>query len=146
MDAAGASNGPFGRTVRYHHVAVGVSDLDASIAWYRDNLGFDVAWRLEMPSGSRVALIEADGVGIELVARPGALPHPRARQDVRTTAEVRGFLHLAFYVDDVDSAVELLERRGVEFSGGINVHESIGHQTAYFWDPDGNLLELVEQS
>ena len=39
-------------TVRLHHVAVTVTDMDASIAWYKDLFGFEELVRDEHSGGS----------------------------------------------------------------------------------------------
>ena len=58
-----------------------------------------------------------------------------------------GGVHLAFYVDDMDAAIEHLEDHGVRVLGGkkdgIGVEAGEDSSFAHFLSPWGMLLELV---
>lgn len=63
------------------------------------------------------------------------------------------FTVLNLSVDDIDSAVEELSSQGIEFQryDGIEaddrgIHRSRGHSIAWFTDPAGNELSVVQES
>lgn len=63
------------------------------------------------------------------------------------------FTVLNLSVDDIDSTVEELRSQGVEFQryDGIEVddrgiHHSRGHSIAWFADPAGNVISVVQES
>jgi catechol 2,3-dioxygenase-like lactoylglutathione lyase family enzyme len=59
----------------------------------------------------------------------------------------RGASHVAFLVDDIEAKKAELEARGIDFYSPVNsVDEGVlaGWRWAYFEDPDGYPLELVE--
>jgi len=115
-----------GIDIRYHHVAFSVPDLEASIRWYRETLGFEAEWR------RRVALFQPEH----------AAPLPAARSDVQEDLRTHGTKHVAFAVRDMAAAVAELRRRHVDI-----VHHGTGPFAAFafFRDNSGNLIELFEQ-
>jgi catechol 2,3-dioxygenase-like lactoylglutathione lyase family enzyme len=59
----------------------------------------------------------------------------------------RGASHIAFHVDDIEAKKAELEAKGIEFYSPVNVVDEgvlAGWRWAYFEDPDGYPLELVE--
>src|SRR4029453_16824752 len=93
---------------RIHHVGLPVSDLDRSVAWYREALGLTHESTASVPRG--VAFIVAPtGERLELVAvdvQPSAWEDPMA--GLRGGAP-----HIAWTVDDLDAA----HARAVEAGG-----------------------------
>jgi catechol 2,3-dioxygenase-like lactoylglutathione lyase family enzyme len=51
--------------------------------------------------------------------------------------------HLAFQIDDLDAALERLERHGVPLIGGP-MPRGDGYDQVFLRDPDGHVLELFE--
>jgi len=116
--------------IKAHHVALKVKDVASSKAFYTETLGFRVAARIP---GKEIYFIDIGGTTIELMAGSG---------DEGEDAQARGFVHLAFEVDDVDATYEQLCAKGVEFT---TPPKSVGDiRLSFFKDPDGNLLELFK--
>ena len=115
------------------HVHLKVSDLERSIAFYHDVLGFDLVQRY----GSQAAFLSAGGyhhhIGLNTwESRGGARPAPG------TT----GLYHVAFRYPDRASladAVRRLARAGVRLDGASDHGVS---EALYLRDPDGNGVEL----
>ena len=58
-----------------------------------------------------------------------------------------GASHVAFFVDDIETAKAELEAKGIAFYSSVNVVDEgvlAGWRWVYFEDPDGYPLELVE--
>jgi catechol 2,3-dioxygenase-like lactoylglutathione lyase family enzyme len=107
-------------------VAIGVSDIDTSVAFYRDVLGLRESKRwgqmpaVEFETGSlTIALMQSDAFGLETKGNA----HP-----------------IAFHVDDYEAARAALEERGVEFK--LDTIDSGVCLQAFFDDPDGNTLGI----
>ena len=118
-----------------HHVALTVSDRDASVAWYRDVLGF-VELFLEEGEDRRACVLRfPDGpIGIGLVEFTGE----HDAFDERRT----GLDHVAFSVatrDELDEWAATLTAAGIEHSGAIDVPPGA---ILNFRDPDGIALAL----
>jgi len=101
-----------------------VTDIEASIVFYRDTLG------LPMVSRDFVARFDLDGVLIELVPVPPG-----------TVVPGNGNARLCFEVADLEETVEQMRARGIQTS---DIKDKKDGRLAYFRDPDGNELSLWE--
>jgi catechol 2,3-dioxygenase-like lactoylglutathione lyase family enzyme len=116
---------------------LGVRDLDRSIAFYRDTLGFGVR---KLAGEQESALVEIGTEGRLLLYR-STFEHGQ------TTAA-------AIMVDDLDGSVDELRGRGLRFEEydlpGLRTENGIATdgdmRTAWFKDPDGNTLALSSES
>ncbi len=108
--------------------ALNVSDLDKSIAWYRDVLGFELIYRLD-DMGWCEFKTETKGVNVGL--------------SVREETKQGGGATLTFGVKDVAAARSLLEAKDVRFDGEIQTIPGMV-SLATFFDPDGNQLMLAQ--
>jgi methylmalonyl-CoA/ethylmalonyl-CoA epimerase len=133
-----------GMALRPHHVGLSVADLGASVAWYRDNLGFAVEERGPVPDGEgRMAMLTDGGFRMELFEVAGAAPLPEGRGDPAADLRTHGVKHLAFEVDDVAALVARLRSRGVDVVWEV---EHAGHKVAFVRDNTGNLVEFLQPS
>jgi glyoxylase I family protein len=57
--------------------------------------------------------------------------------------EAKGLRHLAFAVADLEASVEELIKKGVEVQG-IRIDEITNKRFCFFYDPNGQPLELYE--
>jgi predicted enzyme related to lactoylglutathione lyase len=106
-----------------------VTDMDRSVRFYTEALGL----RLTQRFGNHWAQVEAGRLTIGL--HP-ASEHNRAGRDGSITIG----LALSTRIED---AVSSLQQKGVKFRGPIAVDPNAG-KFAYFEDPDGNVLYLME--
>ena len=143
------------------HTGLTVSDLDRSIAFYRDALGLELVTQWEssqaylrtvvgFPDAElRIALLRVPGVDggvsghhLELLE----YRQPRGtRGDPRTCNP--GNAHIAFHVADLDTHYRELSARGVRFKSSpveITHGRNAGAKAVYLWDPDDITLELVQ--
>ena len=119
--------------MRVGHVHLKVSDLDASIAWYRDVLGLDVMQRY----GDQAAFLSAGGYHHHLGLNTW---HSRAGR--KPPEGTTGLYHAAFVYPDrkaLGAAVANVRDKGVLIYGAADHGVS---QAVYFDDPDGNGIEL----
>ncbi|PFG30048.1 VOC family protein [Paramicrobacterium agarici] len=117
-----------------HHVTLSVSDIDASVAWYRDVLGFDVIKQLRH-NGLEKALLHIGDVLVTFVghgdaAEPGEFSERRVGLD-----------HLSFGVDAdaIEAWAEHLESHGVTWSPIV---DGLSGRVLSFRDPDNIALEF----
>jgi catechol 2,3-dioxygenase-like lactoylglutathione lyase family enzyme len=113
-------------TLKLHALMLGVRDVDASVAFYVDRLGFTPCGRVE-----QFAFVDVSGTMIVLSgalsrARPAAGPEP---------------VEIVLAVDGVRDAYDRLRARGVTF---LNEPHTIDgtNDGANFEDPDGHLFSL----
>jgi catechol 2,3-dioxygenase-like lactoylglutathione lyase family enzyme len=109
--------------------ALGVSDLDRSIAWYRDVLGFDLLYRSEDIAWCELkTAVERVNVGLSQVEEAGG----------------KGGATLTFGVKDIEAAKAELDSRGVRQDGPIRDIPGLVRLLT-FYDPDDNALMLYEE-
>lgn len=127
-----------------HHVGATVSDLDASIAWYRATLGFELLSTYGWP-GVRAAFIGRDDIRIELFQKEDAAPMSDDRRWPDTNLRNGGIGHLALAVADLDAAVADLQGRQVEIvAAPRDVPDGSGSRFAFVHDNEGMLVELFQ--
>lgn len=145
-----------------HHAVVSVADLDRSVAFYRDLLGFRVSvsgefhddahvrsFRLPAGSGGRSASVHPKGATagiVELVE--WSIPGGVASTGPKRAGDVPGVWALAFEVpaDELGPLRERLVAAGVPVYSEPVAHEIEGYgRIAWFGceDPDGMLLEMI---
>lgn len=123
---------------RFDHVFVEPASYDASLAFYRDALGWSIRFAWGGAGEPRGACLASDG-GMTIVL---AEPHPAAdRSKSHGINGTRPTLHLS--VDDVDARYAEVAARGA----ALFAPEATHWGTRWFVarDPDGNLIAF-EQS
>jgi catechol 2,3-dioxygenase-like lactoylglutathione lyase family enzyme len=127
----------------HHHYGVSVSDLDTSIAWYGDMLGFTVERRFAVPPACAVAAMLRHGaLRVELFQVDQVAPLPDARREPHADLATIGNKHPAFAVPDLAALIAGLEARGADLAFIVPPH--LG-RACFVRDPDGNLIEFVER-
>lgn len=135
-------------------VGICCANLDALLAFYTDVVGLKLVNRVTVPADKaratgltqhsyEVARLQTPyGERIKLL-QPGSAPESA----VRGTAilDRQGATYLTFIVRDLAGVVRGLESKGVVFdSAPAPMEVRPGTWLAFFRDPEGNVLELVE--
>ncbi|PSS59543.1 bleomycin resistance protein [Ensifer sp. NM-2] len=132
------------RVLRLHHVGVVVQDLQASLVWYRDHLGFEQQYSFTLP-GAQVTMIARGDARLELFQVEGAAPMANERKEVETILKLGGVNHFGLIVDDVDETVAALAGKGVEIVIPPSaVPNGAGDRFAYIRDNERMLVELFQ--
>jgi len=143
---------------RHHHTSLFVTDLDRSIAFYCDVLGFELLNAERARGGAfmdqvcnhpgtahDLALVRLGDFVIELIVpvSPPGLPSDANPLD-------HGIARIGFEVEGIEATVEALRAKGVEFMSPVatlpteGVKHYAGGKAVFFRDPDGIILELQE--
>lgn len=118
------------------HVAVTVSDLDASRLWYQRLIGAEPVLDEDTDGGFHHTVFQ---VGDTLL---GLHQHPATDADIAFTELRTGLDHLAFGCSDRDALVSWqrrLDDLGIAHGGIVDAHYGSGLS---FRDPDGIALEF----
>jgi methylmalonyl-CoA/ethylmalonyl-CoA epimerase len=129
--------------IKIHHVALTVTDLEKSIKWYQEKLGFTVVTHFKRPARDTV-LLQRDTARIELFGiHKGLKPLPKYREDLYEDISVVGTKHVCLEVDDLDATVAQLKAKGVDFVMDAD-NASFGGRFIFFKDCNGILIELYQ--
>jgi glyoxylase I family protein len=128
------------------HFDLVVSDLDASLQFYRDllrPLGWTRESEIEGEHGEKVIYLSVPGAKHPAVSlRQAENPRPHDRYEI-------GIHHVAFGAgspDVVDERAEWLRQKGVEIESGPEEYPySEGYYAVFFYDPDGLKLEILHR-
>jgi catechol 2,3-dioxygenase-like lactoylglutathione lyase family enzyme len=130
---------PVPETPRFDHVAVSVRDLDATLAFYRDHLGFPVIAQLAEENADRgftITFIQAGPGVMEIFS----FSEPLQANSFVPAARAPGLLYLGMGARDVRAAADELEAGGAWLAPAA-AGEPPG--TAVAVDADGTPLEVV---
>jgi glyoxylase I family protein len=141
---------PASFTATTSHLGLCVSDLERSLRFYVDGLGFEEFARFELtrpiaevdlPLDLTSCFVQKNGLRIELLhyRSPGVFGTPSTRRNQL------GLTHLSFVVDDVDdAAAELVTYGGTIIEGTRSgQHDPSMVQIIFLADPDGTRVELM---
>ena len=133
-------------TTRGAFVALSVSDLDASVKWYSEKLGLTVLMRPPKQDKSSVAVLESNGLIVELLQRDDAVPLHQAAPSVAASYQVHGIFKAGLIVDDFDKTLAALRSRGVEIAIGPFPATTTQRANVIVKDNSGNLLQFFGPS
>jgi glyoxylase I family protein len=120
----------------FHHVAMRAHDFDASVKFYTEVLGFTERVRWGEGDGRGILLDTGDGNYLEIFA--GGAPGPKPEG---------AFLHLALRTDNVDAAIEVARKAGMEVTvepKDVSLG-TVPARIAFFKGPDGEIIELFQE-
>jgi len=130
-------------------VAIGVPDVDASVEWYEQELGFKLRDTKAFPEqGVKISLLERDGFLLEIYRRPKMYSHADVRAampQISRWDDVEGFQKLAFLVPDVDAVAARLKRDGVKFAMEMQeASDDIFGKSFIVLDNNGNWIQFCQ--
>ena len=100
-----------------HHVGISIPDLEASIDWYCNVLGFTVVKRGYIPEAhTKNAYLRYGDFYVELFQPDNPIPLPDDRRYPTKDVSTFGTKHIAFKVKDLKQVTEVLKKKGVEFA------------------------------
>lgn len=143
------------------HTGLTVSDLDRSIAFYRDVLGLELVsqWDSAQPYLRTVVGYPDAELRIALLRLPrgraGVSGHHIELLEYRTPRGTRGDantyhpgnVHVAFMVEDLEAAYAEMSAKGVRFKSApvtVTHGRNAGARAVYLLDPDDITLELIQ--
>lgn len=137
------------------HTGITVANLERSLAFWRDVLGFEFSHRTHhtgalagevtgVPGAElTLAVLKAPGHKIELLEYHA--PADRVRAQLRP-CDV-GSVHVAFTVDNLDAVLERIAASGWKATGSAQALTSgpnAGKRAVYVRDPDGTTIEFMQ--
>ena len=148
------SNMPF-RILAADHTGITVSNLERSLAFWRDVLGFELSHRPHQTgelaseitgvADAEISIAVLKGYGHKIELLEYRAPAERKRIVLRP-CDV-GSVHVAFTVDNLDAILKIIAASGWKAAGKpqtIRVGPNTGKRVVYVRDPDGTTIEFME--
>jgi lactoylglutathione lyase len=126
------------RDMKYLHTMVRVTDIEASLAFYRDALGMDVLSRRDHEAG-RFTLVFLAAPGDHSAQVELTYNWPAADGTAEVYSGGRNFGHIAYAVDDIYATCQRLVDHGVTIS-----RPPRDGRMAFVRSPDGISIELLQ--
>lgn len=144
----------------FHHICM-VSDLERSLPFYQDLLGFkNTLYDVTQPgewfdtstlddilgvksAATRIVLVSDDS-GATLELQQAANPFTTKAPDEYLRYGATGITELGLKVSDIDDLFKRVEAAGIEVQTDYVWSPLPGIRSFLFYDPDGALIQVVE--
>ena len=137
------------------HTGITVSNLERSLAFWQDVLGFELSHRAHHTGdlasevtgvpGADISIAVLKGYGHKIELLEYLAPPDRKHIDLRP-CDV-GSMHVAFTVDNLDAVLRMIAASGWKAAGRPQTLKSgpnAGKRVVYVRDPDGTIIELMQ--
>jgi len=136
------------------HTGIVVKDLEKSLFFYRDLLGFKITKEMEESGGYIDNISALTGLKVTTVKMraPGGQMiellyyHSHLREQKQREICAVGIAHIAFTVDDLNNEYERLRSKGVRFNAPPQLSPDGYAKVTFCRAPEGTFIELVEIS
>jgi glyoxylase I family protein len=143
------------RILAADHTGITVSNLERSLAFWRDVLGFELSHRAHQTGelaaeitgvpGAEIliAVLKAPGHKIELLEYRA----PADRKQLQPRPCDVGSVHVALTTDDLDAVLTTIAASGWKAAGQpqtLQTGPNAGKRVVYVRDPDGTTVELMQ--
>ena len=144
--SVGSSPSPAGSpslTATGSFFAVSVADLRASLAWYTEKLGFHSALLIPPANGVSVALLDGDGLTVELIQQDDGVSLNKIAPTIKDRTLLHGIVKAGVIVDDLDATVAWLRGRNVPIAFGPFPATLEQPANLIIADNEGNLIQFI---
>jgi catechol 2,3-dioxygenase-like lactoylglutathione lyase family enzyme len=145
------------RILSADHTGITVSNLERSVAFWRDALGFELSHTAHQTGevASEITGVEGAEIKLAVMKAPGGhkielleylAPFERKRHVDLRPCDV-GSVHVALIVDDLESILSAIKASGWKAAGKPQTLQSgpnAGKRVVYVRDPDGTIIELMQ--
>jgi len=145
------------RILTADHTGITVSNLERSLAFWRDVLGFEFSHRVHQTGELAAEITGVPGAEISLAVlkAPGGhkieLLEYMAPANRKKNVDLRpcdvGSAHVALTVDDLDAVLEKVAASGWNAAGKpqtLTTGPNAGRRVIYVRDPDGTTIEFMQ--
>jgi glyoxylase I family protein len=145
------------RIISADHTGITVSDLERSLAFWRDVLGFEFSHSAHQTGelAKEITGVEGAELRLAVVKTPGGhkielleyLAPPDRKQHVHLRPCDVGHVHVALTVENLDAILEKIATSSWKAAGKpqtLTAGPNAGKRVIYVRDPDGTTIEFME--
>ncbi len=146
------------RIIAADHTGITVSNLERSLKFWQNVLGFEFSHRVHQASemASQITGVAGAEIKLAVVKAPGGhkielleyLAPPDRKQGVDLRPCDVGSVHVALTVDNLDAVLSKIAASGWKAAGKPETLKSgpnAGKRVVYVRDPDGTTIEFMQQ-
>jgi catechol 2,3-dioxygenase-like lactoylglutathione lyase family enzyme len=133
-------------TLRVYNVAISVPDIDQTVQWYEDKLGFKLQNRRKVSTGIEIALIEKNDFYIDIIRIANSKNIEGDPKDPPNHLAIQGLRNIVFWVDDLKATDAQLKAKGVQLLWESRFIPEVNTSVTNFRDNNGNLIAIWEKS
>ncbi|NOY42713.1 MAG: VOC family protein [Planctomycetes bacterium] len=124
------------------HIAIQVSNIEASITFYTEKIGLKLLYqKIDKLHGEAFAFLELEGGNLELLQHLGE--DAEASEFVAPKIRKPYCPHFALATDDLNETVAKLKRNNVPIvAGPLEIPDTV--RWMYLSDPDNNIVEYIQ--
>jgi glyoxylase I family protein len=138
------------------HTGITVSNLERSLAFWRDVLGFELSHQVHQAGqlASEITGVPGAEISIAVLKAPGhkiELLEYHAPSDGKGPGTIRpcdvGAAHVALTVDNIDALLKRVAGSGWQAAGSpqtLTTGPNAGKRVVYVRDPDGTTIEFMQ--
>ena len=137
------------------HTGITVANLERSLAFWRDVLGFELSHRPHQTGALASEITGVPGAEISIAVLKGhghkiellEYVAPPDRQHLRPRPCDVGSVHVAFVVNDLDAVLGTIAASGWQAAGTpqtLTAGPNAGKRVVYVRDPDGSTIEFMQ--
>ena len=146
---------PF-RIIAADHTGITVKNLERSLGFWRDVLGFELSHRAHQKGDLAAEITGVAGAEIQLAVLKTPTGHkielleylaPLGRKQIELQPCDVGSVHIALTVDDLDAVLNAIAPFGWKVAGKpqtLAVGPNAGRRVVYVRDPDGTTIEFMQ--
>lgn len=128
--------------LKFYHIALSVANSEAAARWYQDKLGFTLLNSKDYPEfGTKISFLEKSDFRLELIEDVNSTPQKRDNPPKHTL--IQGVAQFSFTIDNMDTVIDELKARKVEFAWGPITYEDLGMKFLFIRDNEG-LIQFFE--
>ena len=129
---------------RIDHVAIAVLNIEESLFFFRDILGFELLNKREVKGKfSGMIAVELDAHGFNIVLVQGTKPDSQVSRYINDFGP--GVQHIAIEVEDIEGLVESLEAKGMKFATNIINGKSLVQVFSQRDHNSGMMFEFIKK-
>ncbi len=126
--------------------AIIVENIDTSINWYQDILGYEVLNKVDMSDrGFKQSNLKRGNSTLELIELSSAVSPTELLSDKPPRTRIKGLFKVGFTVSAFDDWMSFLTESEVNFRGSVVNDPNSGKRMIIILDPDGNRVQLFEE-
>lgn len=147
------------RILAADHTGITVANLERSLAFWRDVLGFELSHTAHQAGemASEITGVAGAEIKLAVVKAPGGqkielleyLAPPERKRHVDLQPCDVGFVHVALIVDGLDAILNAINASGWRAAGKpqtLQTGPNAGKRVVYVRDPDGTTIEFMQMS